>query len=247
MIIAMVAVVISCSKDDEPAPNVENAKLSFSGSQQILEVPQGLLDSDDPNAQMAAAWVGMANMLAGNIAMFEFPAGAAKTSDLITPVNGRTTAEQGLVYIWSDGASGSVAYQVRESGNKYIFELFFKGTEGLEGDGWYRYLYAEERKDGSEGYMVVTDIWGALGDSRSAELLRWEWSRKGDIFTFSMSSESDDFNFTVEVNTSTKAGSIVYFYGGIKQSEVEWNAAGAGSWKQFDDAGEEVIDQGTWS
>lgn len=53
------------------------------------------------------------------------------------------------------------------------------------------------------------------------------------------------FHFTIEVNTKTKAGSLVYFEDEIKQSEIVWNAQGKGTWKSFDETGA-VIEEGSW-
>lgn len=242
-LLALLGLVVSCSKDDDPDPGLENAALSFSQDQQILQVPQGLLESEDPNAQEAAAWIAMANGMSANLMLFTPPAGAAKSTELIVAANGRTTSTSGVVYTWADEQFGKIAYQIIDDSDKYTFELFYQGLDDTE---WYRYLYAEERKDRSQGNMVMYDAWGIEDDTRAAELFRWEWTRKGDLFTFKMSSAMGAFNFTAEINTKTKAGSIVYFAEGLKQSEITWNAQGAGSWKHFDESGA-VVEEGTWS
>src|SRR5690606_38441891 len=182
--VVLLVVIASCSKDD-PAPNIENAALSFNADRPILEVPQGLLNSEDPNAQMAAAWVMMANGMSSSLSLFDYPVGAERSTDLITPLNGRTSADEGVVYRWSDPEYGSVAYQIRDGGDKYIFELFYKGVDDA---GWYRYLYAQEQKDRSAGYMAISDVWS---DERG-EIMRWNWARKGDLFTFTMSSSEEE-------------------------------------------------------
>ena len=239
-LIALMAIAVACSKDDDPEP-LENATLSFSQNSAILQVPQGLLNSDDPKAMEAASWVTMANALSANV--IAPPAGAQRTTDLITPVNGRTSATTGVVYTWEDPQNGSVAYQIKDEDSKYVFELFYKGPDD---SGWYRYFYAEEFKDRSAGYMVIYDAWGFMDESRGAQMMRWDWTRKGDLFTLKMIDNDFGFNLTVEVNTKTKAGSVVYFEGGIKQSEVVWDAQGKGTWKDFDETGA-VVEQGSWS
>lgn len=235
----LAAIAMSCSKDDEPEPRIEDAALSFE-SGTVLQVPQGLLDSDDPMAIQAASWVAMANALSANI--ITPPPGATRTTDLITPVNGRTAALTGVVYKWEDSQTGKIAYQITDAETKYVFELFYMG---LDDTGWYRYFYAEESKDRSKGYMVVYDAWGFMDESRGAEMMRWDWARKGDIFTMEMADIDFGFHFTVEVNTKTKAGSLVYFEDEIKQSEIVWNAQGKGTWKSFDETGA-VIEEGSW-
>lgn len=241
-LIALMAVAISCSKDDEPAPQIENASLSFSQDQEILVVPDRLLESTDPNAMLAVSMIQMANDMSSSIALFEPPAGATRSTELITPANGRTSAEKGVVYIWTDAQNGSVAYQVKDAGDKYIFELFFKATVDSP---WYRYLYAQELKDKSAGHMVMYDVWGFFDDTQKAEMFRWSWTRKGDVFTFKMSDNLDAFNFTATVNTKTKAGSLEYFQDGLKHFEISWDAQGKGTWKEFDETGA-VVEEGTW-
>lgn len=245
-LIALMAIAISCSKDDDdpqPNVNVENAAISFSENSKVLEVPQGLIDSEDQNAKMAAAFVDMANNIGANLALFTPPAGATKSTELITPTNGRTSATSGVVYYWSDPSYGSVAYQVRDDDDKYTFELLYKGVDDA---GWYRYLYAQEMKDRSNGYMALYDVWGFEDDSRGAEMMRWEWTRKGDLFTFKMSDREGGFNLTISVNTKTKAGSLIYFEGSSKQSEIVWDAKGSGTWKLYDDTGA-VWQEGFWT
>jgi hypothetical protein len=243
-LIALMAVSFSCSDDDkEPQPNIEDAALSLAESSEVLEVPEALLTSDDPNAQLAASWIEMANGLSANLAMFTPPANAARSTDLITPVNGRVASNSGVVYTWSDPSYGSVAYQITDASDKYTFELFYKG---LDDTGYYRYLYAEEMKDRSEGYIALYDAWGTETDTRDAELMRWEWSRAKENFTFKMTVGENDLSFTVTVNTKTKAGSVVYNESSVKMYEMNWNADGSGAWKYFDETGA-VTEEGTWT
>lgn len=243
-LIALMAVAISCSKDDEPEPqpNLEEATLSLAENAQVLEVPAELLESDDPYATQVASMISLANGMSSSLALFTPPAGATHTNDIITPVNGRTAATRALVYTWSDPQYGSVAYQIQDASDKYIFELFIKGVED---DGWYRYLYAEEKKDRSAGHMAMYDALGTESDSRDTELFRWEWSREKDNFSFSMGA-GEYLYFTATINTKTKAGSMQFYDGEVMYSEVTWTGAGTGTWTQFDSEGN-VVESGEWT
>jgi hypothetical protein len=242
-LIMMALIVLSCSKDKDPEPAVEQAKISFSGETQLIEVPAALSASQDIHAQMASQWVAVANGMGANLALFTPPSNATKSTDLITPINGRVAKGNAVaVYIWTDANYGSVAYQVQDVGTKYTFELFYKGNDDA---GWYRYLYAEEKKDKTSGYMVLYDAWGFVSDARKEEMVRWEWLRAGDDFTFTIRDVTADFNFVVNVNTKTKAGSIVYLEGTEKLFEITWDANGKGTWKEFED--NQVVDEGSWS
>lgn len=241
-LMVIIAITASCSKDDEPEPKLEDAALSFSQNAPAVEAPQALLTNDDPHAQMASGWISMANSMTANLALFTPPAGAERSTTLITPANGRVAAESGVVYTWSDSQYGSVAYQIRDQNDKYVFELFFKGLDDTE---WYRYLYAQEMKDRSSGYMVLYDAWGYSDDTRGAELLRWDWTRKGDQFTMKVSDVQGLVEIVLVVNTKTKAGSVVYYESSSKLFEMEWDAQGKGSWKSYD--GGQLVDEGTWA
>jgi len=241
-LVALIAVVSSCSKDEEdPKPAIEEASLSFSQNSEVLAVPEGMLNSDNPYAQMAAGWIEMANGMSANLALFTPPAGAKKSTEIIVPVNGRAKASSGIVYTWSDPSYGSVAYQVRDDSDKYIFELFYKGNSDA---GWYRYLYAQELKDRSAGYMALYDAWGSMTDSRDAQLIRWDWSRQGDDFTFQWTENESGTKFVVKVNTKTKAGSVVFYESNVKIFEITWDTQGKGTWKQYDSG--KVSQEGSW-
>ncbi|HEY9490287.1 MAG TPA: hypothetical protein VIQ51_18250 [Chryseosolibacter sp.] len=242
-LMALMAIAISCSKDDDdPQPNVENIELSFSGDTQILEVPQGLLQSEDLKAQEVTAWVSLANGLSSNLAFFNPGAGATKSTELITPANGRTSASKGVVYYWHHDAYGSVAYQIRDEEDKYIFEFLLKRVGETD---WFRMIYAEEQKDRSAGYMALYDVEGTAEEARQPTA-RWDWTRKGDLFTFKFVSANNEINLTLTVNTKTKAGSVVSSPANVKQSEIKWEANGSGSWKIFDDTGA-VVEEGSWT
>jgi hypothetical protein len=241
-LLIMVVFVFSCSKDD-PEPSIEQVSLSLSKDSQLIEVPAAMMNSEDDHAQMAAGFVALANGMGGSLALFTPPAGATKSTDIITPLNGRLQkGSAAVVYIWNDPQYGSVAYQVRDASDKYTFELFYKGNDDA---GWYRYLYAQEMKDKTAGYMVLYDAWGFINDTRSAEMVRWEWTRSGDDFTFIIRDLESAFNFTIEVNTKTKAGSIIYTEDNEKLYEMTWDGQGKGTWKEFEN--NQVIAEGTWS
>lgn len=241
-LVALIAVAASCSKDDEPEPNnLEDAALSLAESTQVLEVPAALLESEDPYAKEVARMIDMANGMSASLALFEPPAGATHTNDIITPVNGRTAATRAVVYTWSDPQYGSVAYQIQEASDKYIFELFYKGVDDA---GWYRYLYAEEKKDRSAGYMAMYDVWGDESETRGSELMRWEWSRQKDNFGFKLVINGYTY-FTATINTKTKAGTMQFYDGPVMYSEITWTGAGSGTWKHFDSEGN-VDESGEW-
>jgi hypothetical protein len=240
--IAVMAIVFSCSKDEEPEPNIEQASLSLSKDKPIIEVPAAMATNEDEHAQMASGYVTMANGISSNLAMFTPPSNAVKSTTIITPLNGRiaSTNADAVVYTWIHQGT-SIAYQIRDLSDKYTYELFYKGASDT---GWYRYLHAQEMKDKSAGYMVLYDLWNSTGD-RSAALLRWDWTRKNDLFTVTLKDVQGDFSIVVSVNTKTKAGSVIFYEGKDKLYEMTWDTLGNGTWKSYEDG--IVTEEGTWT
>jgi hypothetical protein len=241
-LIAVMAVAFSCSKDDDAKPSLEEAAKSAS-QQNLIQVPTAMQNSQDPNAIEVASYVSMANL---NFALLQVPAGATKSSTKITAANGRTRSSQEtyLVYTWTDAQQGiSVAYQVSESSDSYIFELFYKDSS--RSDEWYRYLYGEQKKDRSAGFFNLIDIYGLLGDDQTAVFLKYQWTRSGDNFEFTFSDFSDSMKFTGTINTKTKAGELKLYEDTVVTYEASWTAQGTGSWKSYDSQGV-LEDSGTW-
>ncbi|MFM8912704.1 MAG: hypothetical protein ACKOE6_07305, partial [Flammeovirgaceae bacterium] len=202
----LVAIVFACSSKKDPAPSLEQAKLSLVSSQPITP-PTALTSTTDPKAQEANAFIAMANGLSQYTALFTtIPAGATKTTTPIVAVNSgarmAATQQDYLVYVWSDPSYGSIGYQLADLGDKYTFELFFKQTTA--GAPWVRYVYAEELKDRSRGLMKIYDpsILRA-----SPPIITYTWTRSGNTFNFEITDNSG-LKIVFVYDTVTKAGSI---------------------------------------
>lgn len=242
LLIVIALFAFACSDDDDkgskPTKPGTKKPLSLTENDKVIEAPTALLNSNDPQAQMAAAWIAQANAMGGYLALFDVPAGTTKTSTRITASNGRVNnSGEYEVYIWNDTESGySVAYQVSEESNSYVFEIFIKE----QGQDWLKYFHAEEKKDQSEGFM---DVYNVIGEDPSEIALSYEWGRSGDMFTFSLQSEG--VLIALNVNEKTNAGDIVYEIDGTKQYELNWDTEGNGSWASYDEEGN-LTDEGDW-
>jgi hypothetical protein len=236
-LIALMAVMISCSKDD-PAPSVENAKLSFSADEEAIVIPDEMVISDNTYASTVAGYVAEANALSSWTSLMAPPSGATKSTTEIEPVNGRIRRTSGAVVVYIFESQGyKIAYQVKDLSDSWSFELF----QEIDG-GWYRYFYATEKKDRSSGYMSLTDIWSGTND----ELARWEWTRSGNLFNFTFTSE-DWYKAVMQVDTSTKAGWLEIYWGETDannnfywdiSSKITWNGNGSGTWAEYDGGNE---------
>ena len=230
--------VTACSNDDPSPLSKKTVTLGAKGD--IAIVPSALSSSSDSYAQEAAGYVEMVNDMTEYSSFLKAPASAKKTS-AITPVNGRVSSET-VTYKWSD-SNAEIAYQVTDHGDSYEFELLFKfnGTND-----WLRYLWAEEMKDKSQGSMTVYDIYGFIGDDPGAELMKYEWTKSGDNVTFKLTNTLSDFYLILNVNTKTKAGSIDYYWEGVRFMNYTWANDGHGSWAMYDEDGVTIIESGEW-
>lgn len=239
---ALLSIAFACSDDDDNKPtSLESAKLSFQNQDNRISPPSGLRSSENEYAQMAVGYIEMANSIGVYTEFMNVPNGATKTSTPITAANGRvgSTQTEYLVYIWSDESYGSVAYQLSEQNDSYVFELFFKEVGASE---WLKYFHAEEKKDGSIGHMVIYDVFTS---DEGTEMIRYDWERSGGVLTFEMTSAESDFYFIMHINESTGAGDVKYYLDNELFYEMTWDAAGDGTWKYYSEG--EVIDEGSWS
>jgi len=246
LVIVLIAFTFACSgDDDEPKPqNLEQATLSLSADADVVvSAPSGMAASDDPNAQQAMLWIQQVNAITSSFQYLQKPSGATKSDSRITASNGRTHATGDYVtYIWNDASVGTVAYQISEASNSYVFEVFFKLSASAN---WIKFFHGEEKKDKSSGFIKVYDYTGNTG-STSTVLVEYSWTRNGDILNFEMTGFESAFVIQLEVNQKTKAGNVVYIIEDTKQYEMQWDAQGNGSWAYFSDDGE-ILEEGTWS
>ena len=228
----------ACSDDESnsnPNGDLENAEFSFAGSTSIVEVPDALSNAEDPVALQTFGWVQLANAMTNLVGNFTPPPGATTSSQRIVPANGRVKDGEYLVYIWEESGV-SIAYQISQTDDSYIFEILLKGPGA---DEFFRLIYAEEKKDQSEGFMRVYDE--TFVDDY---ILLYEWKREADSILFTVTDNKDEFKFELLVN-SDESGSLKTFEGTDLVYEIQWDGAGNGSWKLY--AGGEVTSSGEWT
>ena len=243
MLLAAAIFAFSCSKDEEPS--LEKKAISLAEGNQVIVAPPALLEFDDDQAQLAASWISMANAMSSYLYYFNMPSGAQRSEAKITASNGRVKdAGDHVTYIWTDNQSGySVAYQVAEETDRYVFEIFLK----LPGEAdFLKYFHAEEKKDRSEGFMKIYDIFGISGDDASVVWLEYSWTRVGNIFSLTMKDHTDSYRIEFVVNTSTNAGSVVFFGDGVKGYQLSWDGAGNGTWAYYNEEGK-IVEEGSWT
>jgi len=233
---------VACSKKEEPAPALQNTKVTTT----TVQAPAALTTAakTDTYAQEAAAYIDLANTMSSYTSLLAVPAsGATKSSTVITASNGRVAAVASTTetYTWSDPKYGSVAFQITDAGTSYKWEYFYKASGAKD---WLKFLNAEEMKDGSSGDLEILDY---TGNDPKAILLKFNWNKVGDQFTFQLTDPS--FYFLLKYNTTTKAGTIDYYDGAgvnaVIAYKYSWTGEGHGTWQSFDSSG--TLDgSGTW-
>ncbi len=250
-LVFFLAFAVSCGDDDSDSPstNLENAEFEFSMAEPPITVPTALTQSNDQNALQINTWLGTANAMTGYLSNFQTPAGAAKSNTPVGKkgaVNGRTK-EDVVVYTYtSDDGMGntiSVAYQLSEDADDYIFEIFWQYNDSE----FQRLIYAEESKDPlRNGFMEVYFIDPTSSGSSSEFILRYEWEETAAGFTFRVFDSGDAFELMIVV-LPDNSGSLTLSYSGVRSYEATWNADGtSGTFSTFDSEGNEES-SGTWS
>jgi hypothetical protein len=243
---ALFAMAFSCSEDDDATSSdatLEKASLSFAGETKAITPPAAMASSQDEHAMIANGYIASANAMTSVLSYFTPPSGATRSSTKITAANGReaATATEYLVYTWSDPNVGSIAYQISSESDKWVFEIFYKAKDASS---WLAYVYAEEKKDKSEGLMKIYNL---FGDGELA--YSYTWKRTDDILTLVLSESltGENVTITIAINEKTAAGSVVYTSNGITFAEIEWDAKGNGSWVMYEEDGVTVVDEGKWT
>ena len=253
MAVALSALVVlgSCSKEEDavaPAPeessqDLESVTLSFASEsgQQVVAVPESMTSSDDPYAQSAATYVATVNQIGSYFTYFQPPAGAEKSSEPIAPANGRLAAtnKQYLVYTWAQQEM-TIAYQLSEESDKYVWEIFWKQGEGE----FKKYLYAEESKTAKKGKLIVYGIIGTQNDVFSVQY-DWEKETDGTTKLIGTINSTDDIAlvYTIIVNPDA-SGSVEYKFAEGRYLML-WDGVGNGSWTLYGEDGNTL--SGTWT
>jgi hypothetical protein len=76
--------------------------------------------------------------------------------------------------------------------------------------------------------------------------LNYEWTRAGNIFNLSITEHSEGFKVDITVDQATRAGSVTYYFDGVKEYTLTWDDAGNGTWAYYNEEGD-VTSTGTWT
>ncbi len=227
-------IFLSSCKSEDPEPAIgDDFKLGLFDLETIT-TPEAMQQSSDPHAQQANAQVLSLNTFKIYQAFFLFPGGAEKSN---TPINGRRAGDY-TVYRWSSGDGSEVAYQYRQVGDEILFEIFVKEN----GSDYVKFIDGTQTISRSAGVM---HIYEKGFNSTTLVAVEYAWDYQNGTSTSSMKIFGDDEALLEVVSKDDKSGELTLKENGIVRATWSWNAAGVGSWVDYNADGS-VSDQGSW-
>ncbi len=193
------------------------------GSDINIVVPSGMANSQDPMAQLAVAYIQMANSISGYGGWFD-------------PPNGMRAAAESWEYTWTEGGL-TITLVVEETSTMYTWDVWVDGNDGYyDYDNWHMF-HAWEYIDGSCGGLEFYAIDEYMGE------LYWDWCTDSEgVFTMTFYTSYEGYSTEIElVVYPDGSGSLSYYFDGALDMLVEWNADGSGQWWTYNPA-----DSGSW-
>ncbi|MEQ9466402.1 MAG: hypothetical protein RLN88_03270 [Ekhidna sp.] len=234
--------IVSCGSDDEASVDLSEVEFAFDASNPPIDqtVINNLNNSGDPNALQISSNLTSANAMTTWISLFNQTSGAEESN---VPIG--TCGGNAVVYTYSYGSgdqSFTVAYQICEESNKYIFQIFFSqngSTPAL-------FIYAEQSKTANEGFMEIYGSAIGVSEVETVPVITYTWEENTDgSFLFTVSDSDGGFMISIVVNDDN-SGELSYTIDGNLYYEATWNADGtAGTYAYYDDEGNET-ESGNW-
>jgi len=229
LLVLMTAIFVGgcSSSDDGPSgPSGDNPP-EFGGTDNVITVPQGMMNSQDPYAQMAVGYIQMANGVAGMGGWFEPPSGL------------RAADGPPWEYTWSDGDL-TVTLIINETSTLYTWDVYLDGSDGYETYDDYHFYHAWEEKDGGCGGL---EFFAPEEDG----YIEWSWCTETDgTFTMNMYFTDGQSDFTIDVLVyANGSGEISFMVDDVTTLYVTWTSQGDGAWWSYDEEGDPT-GNGTW-
>lgn len=233
---------ISCGSDDEDTVDLSDVDFAFDVNNPPIDqsIINNLNSSGDQNALQISSNLTSANALTSWISLFQQPNGAQKSN---VPIG--TCGGNAVVYTYtanSGNDSFTVAYQICEVSDAYIFQVFFSQN----GSDPQLFIYAEQSKSGNEGFMEIYGSAIGVSEVESQAVITYTWEENMDgSFTFTVSDADGGYLSTINVNEDN-SGDLNYVLDGNLYYEATWNATGtAGTYTYYNTDGS-VSSSGNW-
>ncbi|MBK8805237.1 MAG: hypothetical protein IPO21_00755 [Bacteroidales bacterium] len=221
----------SCKKEEKL--DVSSIKKPSNTATKTVSVPTSLSSSSNTNAQACASYITMFNAIGSYSSVFNIPETAEVCNDDLSTFK---SGEESEVYTWSDGVN-TVYYVVTDETDKYTWTIYYSGNGYTKA----KFLYAEEMKDASKGYLEIFDY----TSSSTTSLGKWSWepTSKGILYTYELLYLGYNMKITLNANTDN-TGDLSYYYSGALYAYYTWNADGTGTYATYSDGVVEY--SGSW-
>jgi len=221
----------SCSKDDDDTQPQQQQQEAPQIETQIVELPEAMMQSNDPGATQATMYVNMANAFTGWSAMMVPPQKSVMDGDP-------------WVYTWSfnEGADNySVTLTVYETSTQYEWTMVIDGTMGGMTFANFLYMEASEMLDGSAGSFVMYD------PETQGVAMMVSWSTDSNGVYNVVFEVPNEMKIDMTSNPDGSGSVMVYeFYETeyLLEFHAEWTAAGTGEWWEYYMG--ELMEHGMW-
>jgi hypothetical protein len=231
--------LLACDKE-EVTP--EFKQMSFESEEVLKKLPSGLVNSSDEHAKECISMINDALDMSEFVGDMVVPSGAVKTSK----------KSSGDTWTWSVNAQGyeyTFFWTYSEDGSKHYWTMEIQ----VDGGEKHAYIQAWEYKDGSGGQVKYNFNWTAAvyGSTEYEDIFwtyNWSLDDSGNYhFTMTWDSGEGENEFYLEyivVINDDGSGSIEYWLMDSLVYEMEWDAAGNGTWAYYS-GGEELM-SGSW-
>lgn len=225
----------SCSKDDDDDQTQQQQQAAPQMEATIVELPQVMMESNDPGAQQATIYANMANSFAGFASMMVPP---EKSISL------KSTMGDPWVYTW-EFSEGSDVYAttltINETSTEYMWTMVINGTIGGMVLDNFMYMEASQMLDGSSGEFIMYDF----EDQGAMMMVFWTTDSNG---VYTVTFEVPNEMKIVMTSNPDGSGSVMmyefYEVEYILEFQAEWDAAGHGEYWEYYEG--ELMDHGTW-
>ncbi len=195
----LIAFLFSCSSDDNPT-EPEGQKLKPKApTVKTIDLPQHMVQSQDPHAQMAAGWIRMANSFTAYTGFFVPPEGAKSLPKV---------SDEGK-YTWTVGAlSITLIYSTDEESSSWKIILNGTDSDGTTYVNWVA-MEAEQSADGNSGTMLM------YKENTTEIEAKWTWNNASDgsyDFTYI---DYSDFGGKLDIHVNADKSGEMYIYENI--------------------------------
>ena len=235
---------VACTEDIEPVkqinPALELVELQLINFSSSIELPDGLIHSNDINAQQAVAHISSLESLEDYFLSMIPPPSASKSAEAFAVTHqGDDASHESVAYLvykwWEEDTR--IIYQISMDDTHYYFDLYYQFDQE---DSHIHLLHAYQSQTETRGELHIL-----LGEQEFYNEVvysyQWQEAANGDL-TFDY--QAVDFFHMSSIIHPDQSGVIEYFIDQQKVYLMEWDPLGNGNWIYYFNG--EIQSQGNW-